>query len=71
MRRRLTADELRTADEVMLTSTSICLLPVVQCDGRPIGVGTPGPIFQRLLSAWGEMVGVDVAAQARRFASRD
>jgi branched-subunit amino acid aminotransferase/4-amino-4-deoxychorismate lyase len=70
MRRRLTADELRTADEVMLASTSICLLPVAQCDGKPIGAGTPGPIFQRLLTAWSEMVGVDVAAQARRFATR-
>jgi branched-subunit amino acid aminotransferase/4-amino-4-deoxychorismate lyase len=71
MRRRITADELRTADEVMLTSTSICLLPVVQCDGRPLGTGTPGPTCRRLLAAWGDMVGVDVAAQARRFASRD
>jgi branched-subunit amino acid aminotransferase/4-amino-4-deoxychorismate lyase len=70
MRRRLTVDELRTADEVMLTSTSVCLLPVVECDGRAIGGGVPGPNFKRLLAAWSEMVGVDVAAQARRFAKR-
>jgi branched-subunit amino acid aminotransferase/4-amino-4-deoxychorismate lyase len=70
MRRRLTVDELRMADEVLLASTSVCLLPVVECDGRPIGDGTPGPAFARLLDAWSEMVGVDVAQQARRHASR-
>jgi branched-subunit amino acid aminotransferase/4-amino-4-deoxychorismate lyase len=70
MRRRLTVDELRTADEVMLASTSVCLLPVVLCDGRPIGDGAPGTTFARLLQAWSEMVGVDVDEQARRYASR-
>jgi branched-subunit amino acid aminotransferase/4-amino-4-deoxychorismate lyase len=70
MRRRITVDELRTADEVLLTSTSICLLPVAECDGQPVGAGRPGLTFAKLLAAWGEQVGVDVAAQARRFASR-
>jgi branched-subunit amino acid aminotransferase/4-amino-4-deoxychorismate lyase len=70
MRRRITVDELRTADEVMLASTSICLLPVAECDGQPVGAGRPGPTFKNLLAAWSELVGVDVAAQARRFASR-
>ncbi len=70
MRRRITPDELRTADEVMLASTSVCLLPVVECDGRPIGNGRPGPTFARLLNAWGEMVGVDVKEQASKFSDR-
>jgi len=70
MRRRLTVDELRNADEVMLASTSVCLLPVVECDGRPIGGGTPGKAFARLLEAWSEMVGVDIAQQARCHAAR-
>ena len=55
----------------MLASTSVCLLPVVECDGRRVGDGRPGPTFARLLSAWGEMVGLDVAAQARKFANRN
>jgi branched-subunit amino acid aminotransferase/4-amino-4-deoxychorismate lyase len=71
MRRRISPDELQTAGEIMLASTSVCLLPVVECDGRPVGDGRPGPTFSRLLSAWGEMVGVDVAAQARKFSKRD
>jgi branched-subunit amino acid aminotransferase/4-amino-4-deoxychorismate lyase len=70
MRRRIAADELPTADELMLASTSSCLLPVVQCDKRPIGTGTPGPVAGRLLKVWSEMVGVDVVAQARQFTSR-
>jgi branched-chain amino acid aminotransferase len=68
--RPLTVDELRTADEAMLASTSVCLLPVVECDGNIIGDGKPGPVFRRLLAAWSELVGVDVADQARRCATR-
>jgi branched-chain amino acid aminotransferase len=70
MRRRLTVEELQKADEVMLASTSVCLLPVVACDGRPVGDGVPGPMFQRLLAAWSEIVGVDIAGQAQRFATQ-
>jgi branched-subunit amino acid aminotransferase/4-amino-4-deoxychorismate lyase len=68
MRRRMTVEDLLQADEVMLASTSVCLLPVVSCDGRAIGPGMPGPMHQRLLSAWGDMVGLGIAEQARRFA---
>ncbi|GAB6167159.1 aminotransferase class IV [Thermostilla marina] len=63
-------DELLQADELFLTSTPFCLLPVTAIDGRPIGGGKPGPIFTRLISAWSERVGVDIVAQARRFTER-
>ncbi|MEX2317755.1 MAG: aminotransferase class IV [Pirellulales bacterium] len=68
--RRFTVDELRTADEAMIASTSICVLPVVACDRRPIGSGQPGPTYRRLLAAWGDLVGLDVAEQARCFWAR-
>ena len=68
--RRLTADEFCSADEAFITSTSICALPIIECDGKKIGDGRPGPIFRRLLTAWNELVGVDVAEQARRYANR-
>jgi branched-chain amino acid aminotransferase len=68
--RSLTVEELHTANEAMLASTSICLLPIVECDGQPIGEGIPGPIYRRLLAAWSDLVGVNIAEQARRFASR-
>ena len=69
--RPLSVAELRSANEAMLTSTSICVLPIVECDGRAIGSGKPGPIYRQLLDAWSESVGLDVADQARRFANRD
>jgi branched-chain amino acid aminotransferase len=55
-----------TADEVFLTSTAGGLLPVVEVDGRRIGVGQPGPVFRRFRAAyqaalnserWGTAVG--------------
>jgi branched-subunit amino acid aminotransferase/4-amino-4-deoxychorismate lyase len=63
-------EELAAANEVMLTSTSICIQPVVKQDGQPIASGEPGPIYRRLLAAWSETVGVDIAAQAKQFANR-
>jgi branched-chain amino acid aminotransferase len=60
-----------TADEVFFTSTSPCALPVTRVDRRPIGDGKPGPVVQRLLSAWSELVGVDIVAQAREYAPRE
>jgi branched-chain amino acid aminotransferase len=66
----LRPEELAAADEVLLTSTSVCVLPVVRVDDRPVGAGAPGPVYRRLLAAWSDRVGVDVAAQAQRFAVR-
>lgn len=62
--------KLAEADEVFFTSTSICLLPVVRLDGLPIGSAQPGDIYNLLLDAWSERVGLDIAAQAQKFAIR-
>ncbi|MNT53644.1 D-amino acid aminotransferase [compost metagenome] len=40
------------ADEVLLSSASKELLPVVTIDGRTVGKGVPGPVFQRLYAAY-------------------
>jgi branched-chain amino acid aminotransferase len=56
------------ADEAFFTSTSPCILPVTRVDRRPIGSGTPGPVVARLLTAWSEIVGLDIVAQANRYA---
>lgn len=68
--RQVTVDDFCTADEAMFTSTSICVLPIVECDGKLLGDGRPGPVYRRLLAAWSDFSGVDVAEQARRFAKR-
>jgi branched-chain amino acid aminotransferase len=57
-----------TADEVFFTTTSPCVLPVTRVDRRPIGAGRPGSVVARLLSAWSEIVGLDIVAQAERYA---
>lgn len=62
--RRMTPEDLHAAREMMLSSTSSCLLPVATFDGRPTGDGRPGPVFQRLIGAWSEHVGVDIIGQA-------
>jgi len=69
-RRDLTPAEVAAADEVLLSSTPPCLLPVTRLDGRPIADGKPGAVFRRLLAGWSELVGLDIVAQAERFAAR-
>lgn len=60
----------RSMGEAFITSTPFCMLPVVKLDDVPIGDGKPGPVYRKLLQAWSEEVGVDIAEQARRFAVR-
>lgn len=68
--RELSPQDVATADEALLTSTSPCILPAVRLNGKPIGEGKPGPIFHRLIAKWSDHVGVDIIAQAKRFATR-
>jgi len=55
------------ADEAFLSSTPYCLLPVTKFNGVAIGDGQPGATYQRLMTAWNELVGMDIAGQ---FAAR-
>ncbi len=66
--RPLRVDDLLTADEVLLCSTSPCVWPVLQLNGQSIGRGTPSEVFQRLMAAWCAEVGLDIVAQAKRAA---
>jgi branched-chain amino acid aminotransferase len=50
--RVLTADDLKAADELFITSTLKELAPMVTLDGAPIGPGTPGPVTKALLKAY-------------------
>lgn len=68
--RDLTPQDVASADEVLLGSTPLCLLPVTRFNGRPIANGKPGDIFRQLLAAWSKSVGVDIIAQAEQFAER-
>jgi branched-subunit amino acid aminotransferase/4-amino-4-deoxychorismate lyase len=68
--RDLTPADVASSDEVFLTSTSPCIVPVTRLDGRPIGSGKPGDVFRRLIGSWSSLVGVDIVDQAQRFAKR-
>lgn len=69
--RDLTVDDVHSADEVILCSTSPCVLPVVALDGQTIGSGSPGAVVQQCLEAWSELVACDIVEQAQRFARRE
>jgi branched-subunit amino acid aminotransferase/4-amino-4-deoxychorismate lyase len=47
---------LLAADEVFLTASTRELVPVVRVDDTPIGDGRPGPVGERLLAAYRELV---------------
>lgn len=42
------------SDEVFLTGTQMTVMPVARVDGRTIGTGTPGPVFQQVWSLFTE-----------------
>ena len=55
------------ADEAFVTSTSLCICPVSSIGGAQIGGGkVPGPVTKRLLNAYSELVGCDIAGQYLR-----
>jgi branched-chain amino acid aminotransferase len=64
------AEFVAMVDELWITSTPFCMLPIVRLDDTVVGDGRPGPMFKQLLAAWSESVGLDIAGQARRFARR-
>ena len=59
--------DVREADEAWITSTPISMIPVTRFNFQAVGDGKPGSIYRRLLAAWSEEVGVDIAGQAREY----
>jgi len=51
--RPLHLDELLSADEAFLTSTTREVVPVRQVDGASVGSGRPGPLTRRVMVAFG------------------
>jgi len=51
------------ADEAFLATTPYCLAPVTRINGTAIGQGRPGPVFEKLIGAWSEKVGLDIVEQ--------
>jgi D-alanine transaminase len=59
--RPITEGELRSADEVWLSSSTKEVLAVTTIDGKPVGNGKPGPVFHRMHALY-----QDFKAQARK-----
>jgi branched-chain amino acid aminotransferase len=53
--RTMDRHDIYTADECFLTGTAAEVIPVVECDARPIGLGKPGPITKDLLQRFREL----------------
>ena len=51
--RDIAVAELFGADEVMFTSSTKEVVPVVTVDDKPIGTGAPGPVWRRLIALYG------------------
>lgn len=52
----LTRHDVYSADECFLTGTGAEIAPVVECDGRPIGNGKPGPVTRQLHERFHQLV---------------
>lgn len=52
-----------TADEIFMTSTSLCICPVRSIGGRDLPGLLPGPITRRIGEAYARLVGCDFVAQ--------
>ena len=45
---KISQADLRSADEILVTSTAGGVMPIVSVDGKAVGDGTPGPVTTRL-----------------------
>jgi D-alanine transaminase len=48
----LTEGELRGADEIFIAAATFGTLPVTRLDGKPVGSGSPGPVWKRIHAAF-------------------
>ena len=60
--RPVSIDEFHAADEVILTSSTKEILPIVRVDDVTIGGGFPGENTRRLMARWREMTAAYAAA---------
>jgi len=54
--RRISQQEVEQADELMLTSATKEVLPVVKYNGKPVGAGRPGPVYAKLRAGYDQAV---------------
>jgi D-alanine transaminase len=50
--RRITRQEVENADELLVTSATKEVLPILSLDGKPVGSGKPGPVYAQLRAGY-------------------
>lgn len=50
--RRVSREEVRSADEILLSSATKEVIACTVLDGQPVGNGKPGPIYEKLFSGY-------------------
>ncbi len=56
-----------SADEAFISATPFCMLPVVSLNQIKIGNGKVGKIFNKLLDAWSNNVGINIKKQIKSW----
>jgi branched-chain amino acid aminotransferase len=69
LEKNIEAYDVYTADEAFMTGTPFCMLPVTSINGVPIGAGSIGDGFCRILAQWSLNTGVDISGQITRWDS--
>ncbi|MAK56190.1 MAG: D-amino acid aminotransferase [Pusillimonas sp.] len=54
--RPISAEEVNVADELMLTSATKEVLPIVQYNGNSVGAGKPGPVYSVLRASYDRVI---------------
>lgn len=61
--------DVHRADEAFWTTSSYCMLPCPKVNHVRLPQ-CPGPLFQKIIAAWGRQVGVDIIGQAKKYHRR-
>jgi D-alanine transaminase len=48
----ISEQQLRAADEIWISAATREVQPVTRLDGKPVGTGKPGPLWQRIYEQW-------------------
>ena len=65
--KNLLPEDVANADEAFMTATPFCMLPVTRLNGKNIGNGKRGKIFDLILNKWNENVGLNIEEQIKKF----
>ncbi|WP_437228611.1 aminotransferase class IV [Planctomicrobium sp. SH661] len=68
-RAHLTPQQVASASEAFLTSSTYCMLPVSMLNGTEIGTSVPGRVTKMLMDNWSEEIGLDFERQTLRFSA--